>query len=145
MSSADSNHDERPTIRIGKHEITYEGDDFMVIRARGPISVDDARTMAFAERELWKKADEIYLMVVVDSTTSVDSGMLSEVRSIYSGRPTHTSALVGASFTLQTVGGLINRALRLIGRPSSLRFFKDEATARAWIADERQKRAARQR
>lgn len=141
MSSTDSHHDQQPVIHVGKHEVTYDTDDLMVIRVHGNISVDDARGLALAERKIWANNDAVYLLVIVDKTVSIDSGLLGEVKSLYAGRPPHTSALVGASFTLQTVGSLLNRALRLIGRPSSLRFFNDEATARAWIDEERARRA----
>ncbi|MBK9262950.1 MAG: STAS/SEC14 domain-containing protein [Polyangiaceae bacterium] len=142
MSSTDSHPDQQHITYVGKHEVTYDTDDLMVIRVHGNISVDDARGLALAERKIWANNVAVYLLVIVDKTVSIDSGLLGEIKSLYAGRPPHLSALVGASFTLQTVGSVINRALRMLGRPSSLRFFKDEADARAWFDEERARRAA---
>jgi hypothetical protein len=141
MSAADSSREPQGSIRIGKHEATYAADDFMVVRIHGSISADDARGLALAESKIWPNKDLIYLLVIVDEHTSIDSGMLADVKTIYAGRPPHISLLVGASFTIRTVGSVINRALRMFGRPSTLHFFDSEIDARAWIRADRKQRS----
>lgn len=141
MSAADSHDDAPETVVIGRHEIAYAAHDFMVVRIHGSISADDARAVALAERKIWPNNDLIYLMVVVDENTSIESGMLADVKTIYAGRPPHISVLIGASFTIRTIGSVINRALRVFGRPSTLHFFEQEIAGRTWIEEDRKRRA----
>ncbi|UQA56774.1 STAS/SEC14 domain-containing protein [Polyangium aurulentum] len=123
-------------IRVGAHEVCVEEPDFTAYRLRGVLSSDDVRAMTEVERVTWQGRDRVYLIMRLHNM-SLQPGVLLMTADLYRDAPTRVVAVVGASFSLWISIEMFARSMKLLGKRVSMRNFPDEASARAWLQEQR--------
>lgn len=130
------------THTFGTHIISREEETgFIVLKQRGGLTGDEARVV-MAHIEKWLKPAEPLLML---SDSSEATAMSPEARAVFGeiGQTKRSSfvAIYGSSFQMRVVSNLLLTAMRMLGQNTVGRFEKDEATARAWLTEQKAKAA----
>jgi hypothetical protein len=127
------------TMHFGRHSVTHESPDTMLIVARG--AVDGAGASQVIEQLVeWSHGSPymLYLMDVVQL-----SSFSSDARRIFISNghrlPPRVLSLFGGSFATRVIMDLMDRASWLLGsRNRYTKHWPDEQRARAWAAEMRE-------
>jgi len=125
-------------VRVGEHEVCIEEPDFTAYRLRGTMSAEEARALTDVERITWQGRDRVFLIVRLYDL-SLRPGLLLMATDLYRDAPIRTVALVGAGFSLWISIEMYVRSLKILGKRVSMRNFPDEASARAWLHEQRER------
>ncbi|MDI1450286.1 hypothetical protein [Polyangium sp. 6x1] len=122
---------------IGEHVAMIEPPDLLVLSFRGMIRVPHVEAYATLRGELL--SDQRYLLTLADlrCVEGVEPECRRSIAAIRDERAQAT-AFVGGSFRFRVVAELIANAARVFAhRKLAFRFFPEEASARAWLAEMR--------
>jgi hypothetical protein len=123
--------------RIGRHAAWMGADGVVVQRVVGPASLDELRSIADWERGFWEGRASLQVLVDLSAAGPL-AGSLKDLSALYDGAPLRYVAIIGASFSARSLANVVIRAARLLGgRALDVRFFRDEAAGRAWLAERR--------
>jgi hypothetical protein len=125
-------------ITIGSHRVVFEP-DLYAITFIGDLTIEQVPD--FAECNKYYAQRLGYIMCVADAsqvgTMTPESRRLSAELSREIGCPGVT-AIYGASLIARTLSVLVTKAISMIRKVhSEVAFFKTEAEARAWLAEQR--------
>jgi hypothetical protein len=129
-------------VQIGEHRLEVDGDT-LLIRAEHEVTLEDAaRSHAVAKRIY---AEHGYFYQIIDAARGRTPS--PEVRK----RMAETSKDIDCAIVIINAGAIMRAAATLMlgalryvsGRQRTVVFLKDEAEARAWIANHRARRARR--
>jgi SpoIIAA-like len=118
--------------------------ELIFVRIVGMMTLKDAHILL----KLYRTIRQEYGIVLVMFDCARSEGIHREARvamaDLQPSSAADATAIFGASFTLRTVGNMIERAIVGLGKPSlGLRFFATEAEARAFLSQERERVLAR--
>lgn len=120
-------------------EVRTEG-DLIVVRVTGRITLGDFEQLGALNAKLKAQYGIFFALYDARKMDGIESDARKALTSspdLTAARPTVT-AIFGASYTIQTMGNMIDRAMKALGRQTEGRvFFADEQQARAYIQKER--------
>jgi len=129
---------------FGPHAVRFEPPDVVYSRPVGEISGEQSAAVWAFVREVMRP-EGIYWLADISKLTRYSSAALSS-KDVVPMHLLHCYAAFGANFFQRTLmTGIVraSRALAWTEPRTKLAFFKDEASARAWIAELRAKGKAR--
>ncbi|MDI3283392.1 hypothetical protein [Polyangium sp. 15x6] len=126
------------THEIGRHSLIYGDDDVSTMIYRGRVSYAEMREI-LATEDLSNVPDVVLLICDIRAF----GGMDSETRRLGATNPKpakrYFTAYIGAGFSLRVFVNMWNRATNFIhGEKYVSGFFDDEASARAWLVEQRE-------
>jgi hypothetical protein len=134
----------KQVVRINSHVIELEEDGTILYREIGHTSLEDAKEVV-AQVGRWTKPGEPVFFLADHTKTG---GLAPEVRKFYAdsgmleGQTTHV-AIYGDTFQTRVMANMVTAAMAVFGRPVNAKFFKDEASARAFLKEQRNAQKAR--
>jgi hypothetical protein len=128
-------HDDLVTETL---EVGFESPDLVHIRRLRRFAAPEIALMYPAIRRFAAVSGHVLTLVDISQLASVRSDDREAAYRETLTIPFRGTAVIGANPTLRIVLDLAFRALRLISKQDHpLRFFADEAAARAWLAERR--------
>jgi hypothetical protein len=119
-------------IHIGKHVLSFEQDDLLLMEFHGDILKGEMGAIYRAHDERLLAVGRIFVLADVRDAAGMAHTAKHEARDRPKPLPPHVVAVVGAPYTLRIIIDLLARATRLLtGGATTLRFFGtiDEAWA----------------
>lgn len=120
-------------------DVSVDG-DLVFIRVRGSLSLPDFANIACINAQVKREQGVFFALYDATRMTGIDPEARKALKSspqITESMPAAT-AVFGASYTVQTLGNMIDRAMMALGRRTAgRRFFSTEALARAHLQKER--------
>jgi hypothetical protein len=126
------------------HEIRAEAPDFLFYCIRGAVDLPQLRGLTEVERTAWEGHARVFVLVDAREM-SLSPGLVRAAPELYRDSPARIVAVFGASFPTRTLVNSVYRALAMLGQDFMVRFFPDEASARAWITARRERRDRKSR
>lgn len=126
------------SVKSGRHEVRFEEPDLVIIRIVGELLVSDLEVFyPVLQRRFEGRGPQLWLMDMAEA-----GPMGAEARRYSAGWVPRlrlgATAMVHAGFQQRIITTMLTHAYRLFGAMSSpMKFFDDEASARAWLASQR--------
>ncbi|UQA60360.1 STAS/SEC14 domain-containing protein [Polyangium aurulentum] len=125
-------------LRAGQHVIEVEDRNLVIYRLRGILDGDDLRAMRRAQAKWMADKDHIVGLVDVTEMEGSTSDARKESMRPDGGTQHRALAYFGSRFAVRVAVELLLRALRIVrASPYPMRFCEDEASARAWLEEQR--------
>jgi len=125
-------------LRAGQNIIEVEAPNLVIYRLRGVLDGDDLRAMRGAQRQWMADKDHILGLVDVSEMEGATADARKESMRPDGGTSHRALAYFGSRFSVRVAVELLLRALRLLrATPYPMRFCEDEASARAWLEEQR--------
>jgi hypothetical protein len=125
---------------IGNIAMSFVAPDVLHMSWRGSFGEAEADGLLAYTRELKAKPDVKHVLLYIDvrEAGSIDARARKKISELTKEKPYLASAIVGASFPIRVAVELIVNAAKLLVKDSAeTRFFEDEASANAWLAEMR--------
>lgn len=124
-------------IKLGDHTVVFEPPDLIFVTFRGVIRAKEAATYVMVRDELSRGASSVLTLVGVREAVTFEPAARKIVAEVDDARPTAT-AIYGGSFAFRVVADMVSHAARIVAkRKLTTNFFADEPSARAWLAEMR--------
>ena len=125
---------------VGNIAMRFDAPDVLHMKWQGSFGEAEADALLAYTRELKAQADVKHVMLYIDvrEAGSIDARARKKISELTKEKPFLASAIVGASFPIRVAVELIVNAARLLVKDSAeTRFFDDDASALAWLAEVR--------
>lgn len=131
---------------FGKHWLRVEADGLIFLKYHGNLTLPEIQQLAELVAPVAKEQPDVFMLFDVSEATIIEPEARKFCMKWLSEGNFAGAANFGGSLLARTTGEMLMSALRLVHKlvlPTT--FVKTEAEGRAWIAEQRQLRAAKQR
>lgn len=123
--------------KVGKHSYRIE-EDICVCGFIGEVTEAEVEALTAQFDVIYDQYGRLLLIADLSQFTAVDAGARKRYVDWIRRRDAYASAIVGAGIVQRTITIIITNAARLVsGRTTLYSFFPDHASARVWLARQR--------
>jgi hypothetical protein len=127
-------------LTIGNIAMSFVSPDVLQMKWKASFGEAEADGLLAYTHELKARPDVKHLLLCIDvrEAGSIDARARKKISELTKEKPYLASAIIGASFPIRVAVELIVNAARLLVKDSAeTRFFDDDASANAWLAEVR--------
>jgi hypothetical protein len=127
---------------VGEQVTGFEEPDIVYLKLVGAVTDDEVRVLNEMHQDFCRGRDSVFFLVDMSELETLSNSVRKATIEALNKMPLQGLSIYKAPLTARVLAKLIITGMKLFGKNIPLQFSDDEAGARAWIEERRQRTAS---